>query len=140
MSVNITVNRTANFTCTAVASTIEWEVNGQPVDDAEIRSRGFDDSSPLILLDSAQNLYTRTMSAFGSVDNNGSSITCVAILLVPFSTFVSEPAVLLVFESGIHFVHTLHSNIGLSLNLCCTHYRYTTTTTAAAAANMHCKR
>ena len=112
---NITVNRTANFTCTAVASTIEWEVNGQPTTDASIRSRGFDDEAvPLTLLNATQNLYTRTLSAFGSADNNGSHITCIAYFLTPpFSIFESEPAVLLVFESGIYFVHTLHSNIAI---------------------------
>ena len=103
-SVNIAVNRTANFTCTAVAGQIEWQVNGQPSTDADIRSRGFNDQAvPLTLLNATQNLRTRTLSAFGSADNNGSNITCVVYFLTPpFSTVQSEPAVLLVFKLGMY--------------------------------------
>ena len=99
---NIAVNGTANFTCTAVADEIEWEVNGQPVD-ANLRSRGFnDDAVPPTLLNATQNLRTRTMTAFGSVDNNGSNITCVAYFISPLSVIISDPAVLLVFEPGMY--------------------------------------
>ena len=101
MSVSVAVNETVNFTCTAVADIIQWEVNGIFAFDENIRKQGFDDSSPPIVLNATQNLRTRTMSAFGSVDNNGSSITCVAISIPPFSLAISDPAVLLVFESGI---------------------------------------
>ena len=100
--VNIAVNGTANFTCTAVADEIEWEVNGQPVD-ANLRSRGFnDDAVPPTLLNATQNLRTRTMSVNGSADNNGSNITCVVYFLNPFSSMESDPVVLLVFEPGMY--------------------------------------
>ena len=108
---NITVNATANFTCTAVAEDIEWEVNGLPVD-SDLRSRGFNDEAvPLTLLNATQNLHTKTMSVFGSPDNNGSSIICVALFLPPsfmFSLNKSEPAVLLVFDEppGIQYACT----------------------------------
>ena len=99
---NIAVNGTANFTCTAVAQEIEWEVNGQPVDD-HLRSRGFnDDAVPLTLLNATQNLRTRTMSVNGSADNNGTIITCVALFTSPFSIMKSDPVVLLVFEPGMY--------------------------------------
>ena len=99
---NVAVNGTANFTCTAVGEEIEWEINGQPVD-ANLRSRGFnDDAVPLTLLNATQNLRTRTMSAFGSADNNGSNIICVAFFMSPFSIMKSDPAVLLVFEPGMY--------------------------------------
>ena len=62
ISVHIAVNATANFTCTAVADDIKWEVNGQPVD-SDLRSRGFNDEAvPLTLLNATQNLYTRTLT------------------------------------------------------------------------------
>ena len=99
---NIAVNGTAKFTCTAVAAEIEWEVNGQPVDD-HLKSRGFnDDAVPLTLLNATQNLRTRTMSVSGSADNNGSNITCVAYFIFPLSIMKSDPAVLLVFEPGMY--------------------------------------
>ena len=103
MSVSVAVNETVNFTCTAIADIIEWEVNGALANDENIRKQGFYDRSAPIVLNATQNLRTRTMSAFGSVDNNGSSITCVAINIsvLPFSVAISETAVLLVFESGI---------------------------------------
>ena len=99
---NIAVNGTANFTCNAVAGEIEWEVNGVPVDD-HLSSRGFnDDAVPLTLLNATQNLRTRTLLAFGSADNNGSNITCVAYFLSPLSIMKSDPVVLLVFEPGMY--------------------------------------
>ena len=98
-SVNIAVNATANFTCTAIAEEIEWQVNGQPVY-ANLRSRGFDDEAVPTLLNATQNLYTRTLSVFGSADNNGSNITCAAYFLHPLSFNKSEPAVLLIIEPG----------------------------------------
>ena len=105
ISVNTTINETANFTCTAIAGEIEWEVNGQPVD-ANLRNRGFNDQAvPLTLLNATQNLRTRTMSAFGSAENNGSNITCVAFFISPFSFMKSEPAVLFLLELGMYAPH-----------------------------------
>ena len=105
ISVNTTINETAHFTCTAIAGEIEWEVNGQPVD-ANLRNRGFnDDAVPLTLLNATQNLRTRTLSAFGSADNNGSNITCVALFTSPFFIMQSDPAVLFLFELGMYAPH-----------------------------------
>ena len=95
------LNRTVNFTCTAVAQEIEWEVNGQPYDSLLV-SRGFDDSSPLITLNATQNLRTRKLPVLASANNNNTNISCVVYFIVPaFSVATSEPAMLLVFEPGI---------------------------------------
>ena len=95
------LNRTVTFTCTAVAQEIEWEVNGQPIDNV-LTSRGFDDSSPLITLNATQNLRTRKLTVLASANNNNTDISCVVYFIVPvFSIATSEPAVLLVFEPGI---------------------------------------
>ena len=100
------LNRTINFTCTAVAQEIEWEVNGQPVDSA-LNSRGFDDSQKLIMLNETQNLRTRKLTVLASADNNNTNITCVAYFIVPvLSTTTSEPAVFLVFEPGMNHTST----------------------------------
>ena len=45
ISVNTTINATANFTCTAIAGQIEWQVNGQSSADANLRNRGFNDQA-----------------------------------------------------------------------------------------------
>ena len=115
ISVNTTINATANFICTAIAGQIEWQVNGQPADDFNVRNRGFnDDGVPLTLLNATQNLRKGTLLAFGSADNNGSNITCIAYFLSPpFSTVLSEEAVLLVFHLGksIQYIeHVLSTN------------------------------
>ena len=47
----------------------------------------------------------RTMSAFGSAENNGSNITCVAFFISPFSFMKSEPAVLFLLELGMYAPH-----------------------------------
>ena len=105
ISVNTTINATANFTCTAIAGQIQWLVNGQPSADANLRNRGFNDQAvPLTTVNATQNLRTRTLSAFGSADNNRSNITCVAFFTSPFSIIESDPVFLLVFELGMTFI------------------------------------
>ena len=96
---NAALNITVHFTCTAFALDIEWEVNGKTIT-PDLRNRGFDDSSPLITLNSTQNLHMSTIAVLGSVDNNGSNITCVALSLSAPFILESEPAVLLVFNPG----------------------------------------
>ena len=98
-SVNAVLNITVHFTCTAIAIDIEWTVNGGKIT-IDLRNRGFDDSSPLITLNSTQNLRMSTIAVLGSADNNGSNITCVAISLSAPFILESEPAVLLVFNPG----------------------------------------
>ena len=98
-SVNAALNITVHFTCTAFALDIEWEVNGETIT-PDLRNRGFDDSSPLITLNSTQNLHMSTIAVLGSADNNGSNITCLAASLSAPFILKSEPAVLLVFKPG----------------------------------------
>ena len=95
------LNRTVNFTCTAVTQEIEWKVNGQPVE-MVLNSRGFDDSSSLITLNATQNLRTRKLPVLASASNNNTDISCVVYFVNPvISVATSEPAVLLVFEPGL---------------------------------------
>ena len=98
-SVDAALNITVHFTCTAIAIDIEWEVNGETIT-PDLRNRGFDDSSPLITLNSTQNLHMSTIAVLGSADNNGSNITCLALSLSAPFIVKSEPAVLLVFKPG----------------------------------------
>ena len=98
-SVDAALNITVHFTCTAIALDIEWEVNGERIT-SDLRNRGFDDTSPLITLNSTQNLRMSTIAVLGSADNNGSNITCVALSLSAPFILESEPAVLLVFKPG----------------------------------------
>ena len=97
---NAALNITVDFTCTAFAIDIEWTVNGETIT-PDLRNRGFDDTSPLITLNSTQNLHMSTLAVLGSADNNGSKITCVALSQSAPFILESEPAVLLVFEPGI---------------------------------------
>ena len=83
--------------CTAIATFIDWEVNGQPVDDHD--SQGFDDSARTVLLNETQDLRMRTLRLMGSHDTNGTNITCIAVLEITSTTFSaahSEPALILV--------------------------------------------
>ena len=96
--VNVGLNKSANITCTAIADDIRWEVNGVPIA-PDLRSRGFDDSSPLIPVNVTQNLHMRTMRVFGSAENNNTNITCIAVIITPFSIDENE-VTLLVFKPG----------------------------------------
>ena len=99
-SVNVALNKTFSFTCTAIAETIRWWVNRATIT-PDLRSRGFDDSSALVTLNETQQLHMSTMTVFGSADNNGTNITCVAVVLFSsLSSDESEPALFLVFEPG----------------------------------------
>ena len=103
-SANVSLNEVAVFNCTAITTFINWEVNGQFVDD-QTRRKGFDDTASLVTLDAAKNLRMRVLRVLGSPDSNDSNITCVAIRL-GLNTLRSEPALILV--QGI-----IHSNNSL---------------------------
>ena len=91
-SANVSLNEVAVLNCTAIATFIDWEVNGQAVDKST-RSKGFDDSTPLVTLNKQQNLRMRALGVTGSSDSNTTNIKCVAIHNVPVK---SEPALILV--------------------------------------------
>ena len=78
---SIVVNGTANFTCTAVAGLINWRINDKSADSDQLRNRGFNDEVlPLTVLNATQNLRTRTLSAFGSADNNRSNLDLTSLV------------------------------------------------------------
>ena len=94
--INISLNEVAVLNCTAIATFINWEVNGQPIDDHI--SQDFDDSARPVLVNETQNLRMRTLRVTGSSDSNGSNITCVAVLATSTThpIAISEPALILV--------------------------------------------
>ena len=101
MSQNITINTTATFTCRAIATFITYEVNGQPIT-AEQRENEFDDSSPLVTIDQATNLRSKNLTVLGTFGNNGSNITCSAVLLSnPPSINTSDPVLIHVIVPGM---------------------------------------
>ena len=98
--VNAGLNETVSFTCTVIGEQIRWRVNRTTIT-PDLRSRGFDDSSSPVTLNATQHLQTSILTVFGSADNNGTNITCVAIFLISYiSSDESEAALLLVFEPG----------------------------------------
>ena len=111
-SVNVGLNKTISFTCTAIAETIRWWVNGATIT-ADLRSRGFDDSSAPVILNATQNLHMSTMTVFGSADNNDTNITCVVVFFSSLSVDESEAALLIVFEPGA----------SIDVNCVCVHVR-----------------
>ena len=78
-----------------------WEVNGQPIT-AEQRNNGFDDSAPPVTIDQATNLRSRNLTVLGTLENNGSTITCSAVLQSsPPSANTSDPVVIRVIVPGM---------------------------------------
>ena len=83
------------ITCTAIATFIDWKVDGQPVDDHN--RQDFDDSTRTVSLNTAQNLRMSELKVMGSPTSNGSSIACVVALEIDTNIFVgnsSEPAMI----------------------------------------------
>ena len=111
-SVNAGLNKTINFTCTAIANNIRWKANKTLIG-PDLRSRGFDDSTPQITLNLTQNLRTSTMLVSGSSENNNTNITCFSFVSI-VSVDESEAALLLVFSPGIYMRAYV-------LVLCCVH-------------------
>ena len=95
---NISLNGTAAFNCTATATFINWEANGKPVDEA-LKNKGFVEGA-LITIDEEENLRTKTLRVVGLNDNNNVTILCVATLTniqtTDSTVAESEPALILV--------------------------------------------
>ena len=53
---NVSLNRFAMFTCTAIASLITWEIDSVVIDNIDLRNEGFDDTAPILTLDTVQDL------------------------------------------------------------------------------------
>lgn len=79
--VNLSLNKTTNFNCTATASFIFWRVNEKSISH-DLRSKGFDDSALTVILNATENLRTRSLSVQGLSANNGSRIACEAYLQI----------------------------------------------------------
>ena len=98
-SANIIQNRTSVLSCTAVGQFINWLVNNRSID-SELNARGFE-SSTTVIVNSSLNLRERNLSVLGSTENNGSVVTCVAVIISPQSTATSEPVEVTVRHQGI---------------------------------------
>ena len=107
-SMNVSLNGFAMFNCTAIATLITWEIDGVLID-GDLRGKGFDDATPVVTLDGAQDLRGTSLRVLGSPDSNNVSITCVALIPITLTTVdvnTSEPALMLV--QGIATGHSLH--------------------------------
>ena len=96
-SVNVSSGDHAEFNCTAIATFINWEVNGGPID-SDLESRGFE-TQFTIDLNVSQDLRMESLRVLGSPENDNTTITCVVVLVLPSLMVVadkSDPAVLLV--------------------------------------------
>ena len=91
-SVNITLNQRVLLNCTAVATFINWFVNGTSVSDLNMAV--FNDSAKTRTLGSQ--LRTRPLSVLGTPESNESRITCVGTIHSPPSQDTSDPALILV--------------------------------------------
>ena len=94
-SVNVPSGDHAVFNCTAIATFINWEVNGETLNSELL---GFEEQE-VVDLDISQNLRMRSLTVLGSPDSNNASIACIAVLEVAPLMFVanrSNPALLLV--------------------------------------------
>ena len=92
-SVNITLNQRVLLNCTAVASFINWFVNGTtPVSDLNMAV--FDESVKTGT--SGSDLRTKLLSVLGTPESNESRITCVGTTHSPPSQESSDPALILV--------------------------------------------
>ena len=94
-SVNISLNEIAQINCTAIATFINWKVDGKIVDD--LRNEGidsFDDTASAVHL--GENLLLVTLRVKGSPYSNNVNVTCVAILSIggDHTEAFSEPALL----------------------------------------------
>ena len=98
-SATVALNGIADFTCKAVGQFIHFEIDNMTID-SNLRNRGFDDSSPAVPGENS-NEISRTLRVYGSAENNGSEVVCLAYTEDPFSFNRSSPAVLLV-QGTVH--------------------------------------
>ena len=74
-SVNTTLNSTVSFTCEAVASLIDFQVNESSADTADVVSKGFTQQSAHTL---NGDKLRRVLLAEALKDNNNTNISCRA--------------------------------------------------------------
>ena len=118
---NVSLNGFAMFNCTAIATSITWEIDGVLInsDKGYLKSKGFDDSASLVTLDSTQDLRGTSLRVLGSSNNSNASITCVAITFLSitppsFAVNRSEPALMLVQGKSVSYIpaHVININWG----------------------------
>ena len=103
---NVSLNGFATFNCTAIASLITWEIDGVLIN-GDLRDKGFDDTAPVVTLDGTQDLRGTSLRVLGSLNNNNTNITCVAIIPVTLTTNnvnTSEPALMLVQGESVGYL------------------------------------
>ena len=89
----IPLNTIQKYSCSGIATFINWEVNNMSID-AEQRAKGFDDTGDTILDEQISNLRTRELAVDGNSETNNSMIVCFAVLLSPpSSTFAASNSV-----------------------------------------------
>ena len=93
-AVNVSINGVAEFSCTGVANSFVWEINGEQVDD-----NGETFVVMTVRLNETQlNVRKSTLIMTMSSTDTAANITCTAIswLSNPITTAESDPALLLV--------------------------------------------
>ena len=92
-AVNVSINGVAEFSCTAVANSFVWEINGEQVDDNGERFVVM-----TVQINKAQlNVRKSTLIMTMSSTDTAANITCTAISRSnPVTTAESDPALLLV--------------------------------------------
>ena len=96
-SVNVSSGDHAVFNCIAIATFINWEINGGPID-SDLINKGFE-TQLTIDLNVSQDLRMASLRVLGSSENDNTSITCVVVLQLASLVFLgnrSDPALLLV--------------------------------------------
>ena len=89
-SVNVSINGVAEFTCTAIATSITWTANGQQLSNID----GV--SIATVAVDKTRNIRISTLRIPVSSTDDATNITCHAIVLTPISSVESSPVLLLV--------------------------------------------
>ena len=83
---NVTVNEEVVFVCRGIASIFSWEINNQSVDYEE----------HTVPINANENFRQSTLKWIVTSSDNNSSVSCIAIILDPFTKDKSDPALLLV--------------------------------------------
>ena len=91
-SVNSSLNKVAVFNCTAVADSVDWLINGTPLNFVN----SLDYHKRTVTLNQAKNLYKSTLTTIASPLNNKTNISCYVVTLSPFTSLISEPALFLI--------------------------------------------
>ena len=89
LSVNISLNRVAEFTCIGIGNFINWDINGEPLDDSRT---GFDQM--VVTLNKTQGLRKSTVIAVALLENNNTNLSCIvaAVSMSLSLSIISEPA------------------------------------------------